>query len=128
MKISHVAIYTLDLERLKRFYVTYFGAISNMKYRNQTTGLETYFLSFEGDSTQLEIMYRPTVTKRDSEQIHLGLIHLAFVLGSRAKVDYLTQLLESEGYEIISQPRTTGDGAYESCILDPDGNQIELVA
>lgn len=126
--ISHVAIYTLDLERLKRFYVTYFGAVANMKYKNQTTGLETYFLSFDGNKTQIELMYRPNVTKRDSEQAHLGFIHLAFQLGSRAKVDYLTQLLESDGYEIVSQPRTTGDGYYESCILDPDGNQIELVA
>lgn len=128
MMISHVAIYTMDLERLKRFYVTYFSAVANMKYKNQTTGLETYFLSFDGNSTQVELMYRPNVTNREEQKAHLGLIHLAFQLGSRAKVDYLTQLLESDGYEIVSQPRTTGDGYYESCILDPDGNQVELVA
>jgi len=128
MKIGHVAIYTEDLERLKRFYVTYFDAVANMKYINQTTGLETYFLSFDSGTTRLELMYRPSVTERESKQAHLGLIHLSFELGSRAKVDYLTQLLENDGYEIISQPRTTGDGYYESCILDPDGNQIELVA
>lgn len=128
MMISHIAIYTLDIERLKRFYITYFNAVSNMKYRNETTGLESYFLTFDGGKTQLELMYRPNVTQKEEYRIHLGLIHLAIQVGSRAKVDYLTQLLESDGYEIISQPRTTGDGYYESCILDPDGNQIELVA
>ena len=128
MKIGHIAIYTRDLERLKRFYVTYFDAVANRKYVNKTTGLESYFMSFEGSTTRLELMYRPLVTERELKQLHLGLIHIAFELGSRAKVDYLTQLLENDGYEIISRPRTTGDGYYESCVLDPDGNQIELVA
>ena len=128
MKIAHAAIYTMDLERLKRFYVTYFDATANMKYVNKTTGLETYFLTFKEGDAKLELMYRPSVTKSEQKQAHLGLIHLAFELGSRTKVDYLTQLLENDGYEIISRPRVTGDGYYESCVLDPDGNQIELVA
>ena len=125
MIISHIAIYTLDLERLKRFYVTYFDAVANMKYVNRTTGLETYILKFEGN-TQLEIMYRPTVNHKEGNRSHLGLIHFAFQVGSKVKVDYMTQLLENDGYEIVSQPRITGDGYYQSCILDPDGNQIEL--
>lgn len=128
MIVGHIAIYTNDLERLKRFYVTYFDAVSNLKYRNETTGLETYFLSFEGSKTQIELMYRPNVTDRPSETAHLGYAHLAFTLGSRAKVDYLTQLLQSDGYVIMNQPRVTGDGFYESVVLDPDGNLIELVA
>ena len=128
MMISHIAIYTLDLERLKRFYVTYFNAVANMKYRNDTTGLESYFLTFDGNPTKLELMYRPNVTKKVMHRSHLGLIHFSIQVGSRAKVDYLTQLLESDGYEVVSQPRTTGDGYYESCVLDPDGNQVELVA
>lgn len=128
MLIDHIAIYTRDLERLKRFYVTYFDGVSNRKYKNETTGLESYFLTFEGNETRLELMYRPTVTERLGEQSHLGYTHLAFQLGSRAKVDYLTQLIQNDGYTVICQPRVTGDGYYESAILDPDGNMIELVA
>ena len=31
-----------------------------------------------------------------------------------------------DGYPVISGPRVTGDGYYESCILDPEGNRIEI--
>ena len=55
-----------------------------------------------------------------------GYAHLAFSLGSKEKVDALTEQLRAAGYEVISGPRTTGDGYYESCILDFEGNQIEL--
>ena len=37
-----------------------------------------------------------------------------------------TKLFIEAGYEVISGPRTTGDGYYESCIIGPEGNQIEI--
>lgn len=127
MIINHIAIYTNDLERLKDFYEKYFSAISNNKYHNQKTGLETYFLSFE-NGARLEIMTRPNLNINESISPFCGFIHLAFSLGNKETVDSLTNKLVKDGYTLLSGPRTTGDGYYESCILDPDGNQIELVA
>lgn len=126
MKIHHVALYTEDLERLKSFYEKYFNALSNNLYHNPKTGLKTYFLSFE-DGSKLEIMSRPEVKNEEKPLIHSGYIHIAFSIDSKEKVDEITHLLRTNGYTILSNPRTTGDGYYESCILDPDGNQVEIV-
>lgn len=126
MKINHIALYTNDLEKLKRFYEKYFNAKANDIYHNPTTGLKTYFLSFE-DGARLEIMTRLNIEQIEQPLIHNGYIHLAFSAGSKQKVDELTNILKQDGYTVISEPRTTGDGYYESCILDPDGNQVEIV-
>lgn len=127
MKINHVAMYVADLEKMKSFYETYFLATANMLYHNPKTGLLTYFLSFE-DGSRLEIMNKPDVIERKKERAEVGLIHLAFSVGGEAEVDKLTATLQKDDYEVISGPRRTGDGYYESCILDPEGNQIEIVA
>ena len=68
------------------------------------------------------------------QQAHQGLchvphkpyIHIAFSVGSKEKVNELTEMLKNNGYEILSGPRTTGDGYYESCIVAMEGNQIEI--
>lgn len=52
--------------------------------------------------------------------------HIAFSLDSREKVDILTERLLSDGYEVFSQPRITGDDYYESCVVGIEGNLIEL--
>lgn len=127
MKIEHIAMYVRDLEGMKVFYETYFGAVSNKKYHNPKTGLSTYFLTF-ADGARLEIMHRPDMTKQNRGQMDTGYIHLAFSTGSKDAVDTLTKKLADEGFEVISGPRITGDGYYESCILDPEGNQIEIIA
>ena len=126
MRIEHLALYVSDLEGTKSFYQKYFGAAPNELYHNPRTGLKTYFLSFESGS-RLEIMQKPTVEVRSSAVEHTGYIHLAFVVGTEADVDSLTNALRSEGYPVVSEPRTTGDGYYESVVLDPEGNRIELV-
>lgn len=126
MKVSHIAIYTKDLEKMKNYYETYFSAKSNQKYHNPATGLETYFLSFE-EGTKLEIMTRPNLHENDTPTLHTGWAHLAFSVDSKEKVDSLAQQLLADGYTVFSGPRVTGDGYYESCVSDPDGNQIELV-
>lgn len=41
-------------------------------------------------------------------------------------VDELTDRLKNDGYEVVSGPRITGDGYYESCVVGLEGNQIEL--
>ena len=46
-----------------------------------------------------------------------GFIHLSFSLGNKEKVNELTARLKNDGYKILSGPRTTGDGYYESCVF-----------
>lgn len=126
MKINHIAMYASDLEKIKDFYIKYFRAKSNEKYFNIKTGLETYFLSFD-DGVRLEIMKRPNCADNPRNLYQLGFIHLAFSVGSKENVNILTQILENDGFTIVSSPRITGDGYYESCILDCENNLIEIV-
>lgn len=126
MKIAHIALWTLDTERLRTFYSTYFGARSNEKYENEAKGFESYFLSFGGEAT-LEIMRRTDIA-RPTEGERLGLCHLAFEVEDRQAVLRLTERLRRDGYAVLSEARTTGDGCFESVIADPDGNRIEIVA
>ena len=127
MRIEHIAIWTHNLERLRNFYETYFGGTANTKYVNPRKQFESYFLTF-ADGARLELMHMPGLpqSKNDVEQQFTGYIHIAFSVGSRATVDVLTDRLRADGYRIIDGPRTTGDGYYESSVLDPDGNRIEI--
>lgn len=126
MKINHVAIYVNDLEKTKEFYTKYFQARSNQKYHNKNTGLQTYFLSFPDSEVRLEIMTRPELSTRKDKIMNEGFIHLAFSVGSKEKVDELTERLIKDGYSCLSGPRTTGDGYYESVVEDCEGNLIEI--
>lgn len=125
MKIEHIAMYVSDLERTKTFFTQYFGAVSNSIYHNKKTGFRSYFLTFS-DGARLEIMNRPYMDDSGKAQARTGFIHLAFSTGSKEAVDSLTERLKADGYTVLSGPRTTGDGYYESCILDREGNQIEI--
>lgn len=127
MILEHIALYTNDLEGMRSFYEKYFGAKANPMYHNPKTGLQTYFLSFEGGA-RLEIMYRPNVMAKSQLDSALGLTHLAFCIGSKEKVDELTEKMIEDGFVLKSGPRMTGDGYYECCIFDPEGNEIEIVA
>ncbi|MEL7385927.1 MAG: VOC family protein, partial [Pseudomonadota bacterium] len=118
---------TERLEELKAFYEKYFNAVSNDKYHNPTKQFSSYFLSFESGA-RLELMSMEGVTaceKSHAMQV-TGLAHFAFALGSQKAVDQLTKTLVDDGYQWIDGPRQTGDGYYESCVLDPDGNRLEL--
>ena len=127
MNLEHVALYVEDLEAMKAFYVRHFGATANSKYHNPRTGLQTYFLSFEGGA-RLEIMQRPGLIPKASGEHVLGYTHISFKLGSMEKVDQLTKELQESGCPLLNAPHTTGDGYYESVLSDPEGNLIELVA
>lgn len=125
MKINHFAVYVKDLEAIKNFYEKYFEVKSNEMYHNPNTGLKTCFLNF-GDKSRLEIMTRPDMALKQKELKSLGYTHLAISVGSKEKVDKLTAQIKKDGCLVVSEPRTTGDGCYESCILDPENNQIEI--
>lgn len=125
MKIEHIALYANDLEETKSFFEKYLGARANAGYHNVKTGFRSYFLSFD-DGARLEIMNRPEMSDLPKELARTGYVHIAFSVGSKEKVDELTAVLKADGFEVISGPRTTGDGYYESCIVAIEQNQIEI--
>lgn len=125
MKIEHAAMYFNDLEGAKNFFIKYFGAKSNSMYHNPKTNFKSYFLSFD-DGARLEIMNKPGLDDAVKTLNRTGFIHFAFSVGSKEKVDALTATLKNDGYEVISGPRTTGDGYYESCVVAFENNQIEI--
>ncbi len=125
MKIEHIALYVEDLEETKNFFIKYLGAKANNGYHNPRTNFRSYFLSFE-DGARLEIMQRPEMVNLPKEAARTGYAHIAFSVGSREKVDALTAELKADGYDVVSGPRITGDGYYESCIVAMEGNQIEI--
>ena len=127
MHIAHIDMYVSNLEAAKTFFETYFGAISNNGYHNQKTDFKSYFLSFDGHIC-IEIMNRPGMVDDPKATYRTGYSHIAFNVGSREKVNELTERLRTDGYIVTSEPRTTGDGHYESCILDAEGNIIEITA
>lgn len=126
MKIEHIALWTTNLERIKEFYEKYFGGKSGERYHNENTGFESYFITFDSGA-RLEIMTSPNLSaKENNDSSAYGYAHIAFSVGSRESVDALTEILKGEGYKVISGPRVTGDGYYESCVMDPDGNRVEI--
>ena len=125
MTIDHIAMYVNNLEKARDFFVTYFGAVSNSIYYNPKTDFRSYFLTF-GDGSRLEIMTKPDLTDSGDFLNRFGYAHIAFSVGSKEAVNALTSKLKADGYPVISGPRTTGDGYYESCILGFEGNLIEI--
>lgn len=125
MKIEHIAMYVNDLEAARDFFINYLGGSSNDGYHNKNTNFRSYFISFD-DSARLEIMNKPGMEDNEKPLNRTGYVHVAFSVGSKERVDELTDELRSAGYEVVSGPRTTGDGYYESCVVAIEGNQIEI--
>ena len=151
MKIEHIAIWVKDIDKVCEFYRKYFGGVVQSLYHNPTKQFTSRFVTFE-DGTRLEIMHRPDITvgtlNRDcmfhveqeylgyahlsfsvgSKEVsqHLGFTHLSFSVDSKEEVDRLTQQMSCDGIQVVGQPRTTGDGYYESVVLDPEGNRVEI--
>jgi len=129
IKIDHIAIWSKDIELLKKFYQKYFNCKSNKKYINKQKKFKSFFLKFTNE-VRLEIMQMPEIPENKNDPIrqYLGIIHFAINVNGKKNVNKITESLKNDGYQIISKPRLTGDGYYESCILDPDGNRVEIIA
>jgi lactoylglutathione lyase len=127
IKIEHIAIWVSDLELMKNFYVHYFDMHAGTKYHNPVKQFTSYFLSAKAGGTRIELMHQPDITDALGKRgAMLGLAHLAIAVGSKEQVDALTNQLHKDGYQVEGMPRTTGDGYYESVVLDPEGNMIEI--
>ena len=118
-------MYVNDLDTAKEFFVSLLGGVSNQGYHNEKTGFRSYFISFE-DGARLEIMSKSEMEVDPKTPNRTGYAHIAFSVGSREKVDELTKCFKEDGYEVVSGPRITGDGYYESCIVGIEGNLIEI--
>lgn len=126
MKICHVALFTNNLETMKDFYLRYFQGTSNNLYSNPSKGFSSYFIKFDSGAA-IEIMSKNEgLSEKDGGKPQTGYAHIAFCVQNRDAVNGLTKILREDGYKVLSEPRVTGDGYYESCILDPDGNQVEI--
>ena len=125
MKVEHIAIYVNDLDKAKDFFVKYFGGVSNEGYYNSNTGFRSYFISLE-DGARIELMNKPEMEDVAKMVNRTGYAHIAFSVGSVEEVDRLTGQFRADGFEVLSGPRTTGDGYYESCIVGFEENQIEI--
>ncbi len=129
MRIEHIALWSGDIELLKEFYMKYFGAQPGARYVNAGKSFQSYFLSFD-EGSRLELMQMPGIpaNKNDPMQQNIGMIHFALSVGSEQAVIDTTNRLRADGFSIVSEPRRTGDGYFESCVLDPEGNRIEITA
>jgi lactoylglutathione lyase len=128
-RIEHLALWTDDIDRLAAFYVRYLDASVGPAYRNVAKGFESRFVAF-ADGARLELMKTTQLdpVRHTAGAQRMGLTHVAIALGSEAQVDALTGTLRTDGFTVVDGPRRTGDGYYESVVLDPDGNRLELTA
>jgi len=126
MRVEHIALWTHDIDRLRAFYESYFGAQAGPFYRSRTrTAFTSYFLQFPGAGARLELMSTAGLASAPRGPA-VGYAHVALAVGSEAAVDALAARLQADGVRIIGVPRRTGDGYYEAVIADPDGNTVEI--
>lgn len=124
MNINHVAVYVSDLDKSKDYYMKFFEGVSNEMYVN-AKGFKSYFITFDSGA-RLELMTKPEIINEVSKTECMGWSHVAFSVGDRSAVIRITERIIADGYELLSGPRTTGDGYFESCVTDPDGNRVEI--
>jgi lactoylglutathione lyase len=127
VSIEHVALWVEDLDKVCEFYSRHFGASIGPLYQNPNKGFASRFLAF-GSGARIELMKTTAMepVRIEAGAQRMGMTHIAISLGSQAEVDRLTRELRGAGYPVLDEPRTTGDGYYESVVLDPEGNRLEL--
>ncbi len=129
MRLEHIALWTPRLEALREFYVRHFGCTAGDRYESRTRPFRSYFLVLPGGG-RIELMEQPSLDPPPAAAApdRTGYAHLALSVGSDEAVRRTTARLRAEGVRVIGEPRRTGDGYYESVVLDPDGNRIEITA
>ena len=120
MRIEHMAIWADDLEMPRALYTKYFNLKCGSKYKKKKKNYTSYFLSFGEDKIRIELMHIPDMQNPASRGYLKGLAHFAIAVGNTEKVNTLTGRLRADGYTILSEPRTTGDGYYESAVADSE--------
>ena len=126
-RIEHIALWVENLDAMVTFYVKYFGVQVGELYENTVKGLRSRFIGFES-GCRLEMMTTTSLALERSTpgtQRH-GLTHIAISVGSPQSVDAVTSRLKEDGFVVLDGPRRTGDGYYESVVLDPEGNRVEI--
>jgi len=119
IRIEHLALWVNDLEAMRSFYVSTFSMIAGKLYHNPKKNFYSYFLSFPGGGARLELMQRPDIPETLPPGAEAkGLTHFALALGSKTAVDEMTESFRSAGLAVVGEARTTGDGYYESVVLD----------
>ena len=127
-RIAHLAMLTRDVERLCAFYVRYFDAHAGAPYHSERQrGFASRFLTFPEGESRLEVITIPELESAPAARL-VGYAHLALAVGSRDAVVALTERMRDDGVQVISEPRVTGDGYFESVVRDPDGNEVEVTA
>ncbi len=129
MKFEHIAIWVKDLEEVRAFYIRYFEMESSEKYINPKKNYSSYFLSFPNSETRFEIMHRPDIAVNPGNKgLTNGLAHISISVGSKERVIKLTEKICKDGFTLVGELRTSGDGYFESVVLDPEGNYVEITA
>ena len=118
-RIEHIGIYTRDIDGMKNFYTEVFNARAGKLYVNQKNEFSSYFIYFNS-GCRLELMHHSGFTNKS------GWGHISLSVGSREEVNNITEKIRQNGFEVFKEPRITGDGYYESVIVDPEGNKIEI--
>jgi lactoylglutathione lyase len=132
MKIEHLALWTRDLERLCEFYVRHFDCVASDRYTSTRRPFTSFFLRFP-EGARLELMHVPDLAGAGNEEAEGackrprgGLAHFALSTGSEGAVRETTERLRAAGVRVVGEPCWTGDGYFESVVLDPDDNTIEI--
>ncbi|NVO58086.1 lactoylglutathione lyase [Ruegeria halocynthiae] len=125
MKLTHLAVWTRDLEEAAAFWRDYFDAEVAERYDSDNrSGFASRFVQIPGNDTCIEIMEGPWVTPHPGEAC--GWAHIAFSVGTNERVDAIADRFRLDGL-LVSEPRRTGDGYYEAVVRSPDGTLIEIV-
>lgn len=125
MIIEHIGLWVRDLAAMADFYCAHFGGKAGELYVADHDQFRSLFIEFSCGA-RLELMTREGLQKGDDAGLRYGWAHLTFSVGTKEKVNGLTAELAAAGCEVMSGPRITGDGYYESMIRDPEGNLLEI--
>ncbi|MDE6099158.1 MAG: VOC family protein [Muribaculaceae bacterium] len=122
MRLSHIGIEAGDIERLRYWYMRYFAMTSSDLYSDAERGVRCYFLrSSDPAASTLEIL-----NYSDRGPAVPATAHLAISTGSRQGVDFLIELLRTDGNAIVREPFVAVNGCYMGVVLDPEGNRVEI--